>query len=364
MRASGAAAAIGRRRVANQLIDRPIDDDPAAVVRHFGAMQAQDYLGALWAVGLRLRGGSERSVETALAERRIVRTWPMRGTLHFVAAEDARWMLELLTGRVLAGSSRRHQELELDRATFVKSGRLFERALRDGRQRSRPELYQILNAAGIATHDARGLHLLAYHAQHRLICFAARAGKQQTFALFDEWIPEARPRDRDGSRAELAARYFTSHGPATANDFAWWSGLTVTEARRAVELAGDRLEMEQLAGRAYWSGASAPSSRGSPGRGAALLPPFDELTVAYRDRSAVLDPAFAKRLNGGGGMMNPTVLIGGRVVGTWKRGLGKAGVTVSAAPFAKSFTPLELRGVASAARRYARYLDRDLIGPG
>jgi hypothetical protein len=353
-RGSAGIAAIAARRVANQLIDRPIDGGPVEVVRHFGAMQAQDYLGALWAVGQRCRSASEQTVEAALAERAIIRTWPMRGTLHFVAAEDARWMLELLTGRVVKSTASRHRELELDPPTFTKSGRLFERALGGGKQVSRPELYQILNGAGIATHDARGLHILAYHAQHRLICFGARAGKQHTFALFDEWIPNARPRARDASLGDLAIRYFGSHGPATVNDFAWWSGLTVKEVREAIGLAGDRLVEETIDGGRYWS---APPVRGrSRGPTAALLPPFDELTVGYKDRSAVIDPKFTIRLNGGGGMMNPTVLIRDRLVANWKRSLGRDGVEVTVAPFARSLTPLEVRGIKTAAKRYGDYL--------
>ena len=146
-------------------------------------MQAQDYLGGLWAVGLRTKGATEASVEDAVARRAIVRTWPMRGTLHFVAADDVRWMLPLLTPRVIAGARSRYRQLEMDDAVFTKSARVAERSLVGGKVLRRDALYELWNTAGIPTHDSRGLHLLGYLAQTGLICFGPRDGKQHTFTL-------------------------------------------------------------------------------------------------------------------------------------------------------------------------------------
>jgi Winged helix DNA-binding domain len=346
---------IARIRLSSQLIAEPTPEPPAAVVRRLGAVQAQDYLGALWAIGLRQRAATEGAVERALADRTIVRTWPMRGTLHIVAAEDVRWMLELLTPRVVAGSAARHRELELDARVFARSGELFLRALEGGRQVARPHLYEILNAAKISTAGSRGLHILGYHAQARLICFGAREGKQQTFALLDEWVPQAKAKEREEALAELAVRYFTGHGPATVHDFAWWSGLSVADARTGVELAKPRLTSGVIDDRTYWFAASARAPRARPER-AYLLPAFDEYTVAYRDRSAVLDPALTKRVNAGGGMLNPTMVLGGRVVGTWKRTLTKASVAVGFMPFAR-LAKADHQAFAAAADRYAAFLE-------
>jgi winged helix DNA-binding protein len=345
---------IADRRLANQLIGGPAPLGPGDVVRALVALQAQDYLGSLWAVGLRHPSAVEADVERALADRTLVRTWPLRGTLHLVAAADVRWLLGLLTPRVMATSAGRHRQLELDAAVFDRSRKVFIRALQGGRQVSRTRLYELLAAAGITPAGSRGLHILGRLAHEGLICFGPRDGKQQTFVLLDEWVPPARSKSREEALAELAARYFRSRGPATLGDFAWWSGLAVKDARAGVGMAQDRLLEERVAGRTYWSGAGASSSPDD--RAAAhLLPPFDEYTVAYRDRSDVLDSANRKAVNAGGGMLNPVIVLGGRVVGTWKRQLTKHEVHLTLSPF-RSLNRRERRAVEAAADRYGRFL--------
>jgi hypothetical protein len=300
---------------------------------------------------------TEAAVEQAIAERTVVRSWPMRGTLHFVAPADLRWMLALLTPRVVAGQKSRHRQLGLDQADFDRSRDLLTRALEGGRQLTRDAAYQVLEAAGVSTAGQRGIHILARLAQDGLLCFAARQGNQQTFALLDEWLPSARPMERDEALAELAGRYFTSHGPATREDFTWWSGLTVADARLGIELAGPRLEEETLEGRVYWHGAAEPGAAPavSPAPSTAwLLPPYDEYTVAYRDRSAVLDPAWG-RLVSGNGIFYPTIVLDGQVAGTWKRVFKKGTVVITLSPF----SPLkkkERQAIAAAAERYGAFL--------
>lgn len=213
---------------------------PHDVVAHFGAMQAQDYLGALWAVGVRMQGeATEGEIERAIAERRIVRCWPMRGTLHFVAAEDVRWMLGLLAPRVLRRhGTRLERDFGLDTRTLRRCRTVAERMLRGGNASTRPELYAAFEAAGIATKGSRGLHILFALAHERVLCFGARRGKQPAFVLLDEWLPPSKPKPREEALAELATRYFRSHAPATPADFAWWSGLPLKEAKEAIGLSG------------------------------------------------------------------------------------------------------------------------------
>src|SRR5215207_8083432 len=239
---------IADRRLRNQRIAGVGFERPGDVVAWMGAVQAQDYLGALWALGLRMKTATEEAVEQAIAERAIVRTWPMRGTLHFVAPADVRWMLELLTPRVLAGRKARYRQLELDQKDFDRSRDLLVRALEGDRQLTRDALYEKMEAAGISTGGQRGIHILQRLALDGLLCFAAREGKQPAFALLEEWVPAARMLDRDEALAALAERYFTSRGPATLQDFTWWSGLTVADAKTAIELAGPRLQREA----AHW----------------------------------------------------------------------------------------------------------------
>jgi hypothetical protein len=318
-------------------------DSPAEVVRWFGAVQAQDYAGALWAVGMRAAGATEADVERAIATGAIVRTWPLRGTIHFVAPEDVRWMLTHFAPRTIARAASRFRQLELDARVLAKSAAILVRALQGGRQLTRPRLYALLERAGIATQDNRGLHILWRCAHDGLICFAAREGRQSAFALLDEWVPRAKMRDRDDALAELARRYFTSHGPATLQDFIWWSGLSAADGRTAQELAGPSREP-----------ARAIRSR-VPSHHAVLLPPYDEYTVAYRDRSAALDPAHAVAARNG--IFSPTIVVDGRIAGTWTRRLSRDAVTIALKPFAP-LTGARARSVAAAATRYGRFLGR------
>jgi hypothetical protein len=346
-------------RLASQHIAQTSLNDPAAVVARLGAVQAQDYNAALWAIGLRTTDATEKEVERAVAERTIVRTWPMRRTIHFVAAADVRWMLELLTPRVLAASARNARLIGLDEAMFKRCRKLFVRALEGGKQLRRDAMYRVLERDGIETSNYRGLHILCRLAQEGLICFAARDGKQPTFALLDEWVSSAKTMSRDEALVELARRYFTGHGPATIQDFVWWSGLTVADARNAIEMAKAHLAREEVDGQVYWLAPSAVSVKAA--RPAAhLLPPFDEYTVAYKDRSAVLDAQHNRRFNPGNGVLSAIIVIDGQVVGTWKRTLKKDTVAITPTPFTE-FSKTESRAITKAAGRYAQFLQATAV---
>lgn len=345
---------IARLRLHQQQIAASRFTTPGGVVSAFGAMQAQDYVGALWTVGVRLPGATEAGIEKAVAQRQIVRTWPMRGTLHFVAAADVRWMLELLTPRILAGSARRRAELELDDVTFTRCRKLFVRALAGGRQLTREAMYGVLEKGAVMVNPHRGYHILWRLSQERFLCFGAREGKQPTFVLFEEWLPGAKSLEREASLAELARRYFTSHGPATLQDFSWWSGLKMSDARVGTELASARLSQEKSGGKAYWMAPDVSAAKKTAA--AHLLSGFDEYLLGYQDRSAVLDPKHAaKIIPGNNGIFMPTLVVDGQVAGTWKRVVKKGSVTVSALPF----EPLgkgTMRAFAGAAERYGKFL--------
>jgi Winged helix DNA-binding domain len=303
-----------------------------------------------------LPNATEADVERALAARTIVRTWPMRGTLHFVAAADVRWILELLTPRIVAGSAGRNKQLELDDAVFARSRDAFINALQGGRQLSRQAMYAVLEAAQISTAGQRGLHILWRLAQDQLICFGARAGKQQTFALLDEWVPAARSLERDEALAELAERYFTGHGPATLEDFVWWSGLKIADARAGLAMAASRLAQDIVDTRVYWMAQDVPAVR-SVSPNAFLLPGFDEFLLGYRDRSAALDPRDAQKVHpGGNGMFSPTIVLYGRVAGTWKRTLKRDAVAIEASPFSP-LSKADKQKLATVVESYGNFLD-------
>lgn len=345
---------IRRRRLASQGLARAWSADPAETVRRMGALQAQDYLSALWAVGVRTEGATERSVEEAIAAGRIVRTWPMRGTIHMLAPADVRWMLALLTPRVVQRTQGRLRELGIDAATLAAAEPVVIAALEGGKQLTRHVLFGALQAAGIATEGQRGIHILGQLAHAGRICIGPRAGKQPTFVLLDEWVPAAPPLARDEALATLALRFFTSHGPATIADLCWWSGLTVAEARAGLAAVEGQLASAECDGQRYYfdEAASAP---GNPGQ-SLLLPPFDEYLIAYRDRGASLDPAYSARVvPGGNGIFNPITVLDGRVIGTWRRRLKPRQVVISFSPF----EPGEDGGPGVFAReveRYSRFL--------
>jgi hypothetical protein len=346
-------------RLSNQQIAATRFSRPEEIVAWLGAMQAQDYLGTLWAVGLRLPGSTETAVEQALNERTIVRTWPMRGTLHIVAAADVRWMLDLLAPRRLAQSAGRRKQLGIDGATLAHSREVCREALQGGKQLARPAMFALLQSHGIATTGQRGIHILGHLAQEGVLCLGARAGKQFTFTLLDEWAPEARPLERDAAWAELARRYFTSHGPATVHDFAWWTGQTLGDARRGLAAAASHLIQEHIDGKTYWM-APASDSQDEPTSAVYFLPGFDEYMLGYKDRSAILAAEHAPTIHpGANGMLNATLVVDGRIQGVWRRTLKKKSVLVTIRPFAALPASRKLAATA-AAERYARFLGLSL----
>jgi hypothetical protein len=344
---------IARLRLHNQQLAATRFHAPTEVVAWLGMVQAQDYPGAKWALGLRLPGATDADIERGQAERAIVRTWPARGTLHFVAPEDVRWMLRLLAPRIVARAAGRFRQLELTDAVFARGFELLAGALHGGRQLTRKDVFAVLEGAGIQTAGQRGIHILWRAAQEELICFGPMAGKQPTFVLLDEWVAPDRAWDPDEALAEVTRRYFRSHGPATVQDFVWWSGLPVGEARRGLGLVAPALELIVVAGTTYWLFADQPASTANLGD-THLLPSFDEYIVGYKDRGAALDPVHAARIMPGGGMLSRTLVADGRVIGTWQRELKKDTVVVTARTF-ESPSTAEERAIERAAERYARF---------
>ena len=348
---------IARLRLYNQQIARTRFKAPDQVVSWLGALQAQDYAGAKWSIGLRLPDATEADIEQAIAAKTIIRTWPMRGTLHFVEAADVHWMLALLTPRVIAGSTGRYRQLELDEAVFARSKELFVKVLQGGKQLTREEMYQLLERNNISTAGQRGYHILGRSAQDGLICFGPPDDKQQTFTLLDEWAPKTKELTRDEALAELVRRYFTSHGPATQQDFAGWSGLTLTETRAGLEMVKSQLRQETISGQTYWMPPDiSPVEDNSPV--AYLLPGFDEYMLGYKDRTAVLDPVHSQKIiPGNNGMFSPTLIIDGRVTGTWKRMFKKDTVVITISPFT-SLSQAHRGAISAFAERYGRFVGK------
>jgi hypothetical protein len=337
-------AEVGLLRLVAQRIAGPPAGTAAQAVRELTALQAQDYRGALTSVALRTRGGGRADVEAALADGSVVRSWPMRGTLHLVAAEDLGWLLALCGPRVLAGFAARRSRLGLTETDAERARDVAVAALRGGGRLGRAALLRVLADGGVPTDGQRGYHLLVHLAHTGTLCLGPPAGGEQQFVLSDEWIREPRRLHGDDALRELALRFFTSHGPATVTDLARWSGLKLTDARRGLALARDELADLAVGGVAYHLAPETPERLAAcrdEARGVFLLPGFDEFVLGYGDRGAVLDPEFADRIvPGGNGMFRATVVAGGRIVGTWRLGPG-ARPGVLAEPFTTFDAALE-----------------------
>lgn len=342
---------IARRRTQAHGLTVPTSAPAEDIVAGLLAMQAQDYRGGLWSVGVRSDHLSEADVEEALRERRIVRTWPMRGTLHLVAAADARWLPELLGPRASQAAAGRRRGLGLDEESVLKVRAAWERVLAGGQTLGRPELFAAMDAAGVDSGDQRGPHLLRYFAEQGLLCFGPHAGRQPTYALLQEWVPDARTLDREEALAELALRFFTGHGPATVDDLAGWGFLTKTDAKAGLAAVADRLESATSDGLTYWY-AAAPDPVAPP---VLLLPGFDEYVLGYKNRTAIMAPGMLDAVvPGGNGVFRATVVVEGRVAALWaaKRLSRRQALTITPLPGGATPDPAALD---AAVARYADF---------
>ena len=350
-----ACSTIARQRLINQQINSCAYVQPGQLVGWFGAMQAQDYLAAKWAVGLRVLQSTDATIEQAIANRSIVRTWALRGTIHLIAAADVRWILTLLRPRLHQLVATHHRKLAIDRAVLAQSQDVMARTLMGGQQLTRPELKIALQQAGIRTDDMRLNFLLNQASFDGLICFGCRRGKEFTHTLLDEWVPVSQSLTRDEALAELTTRYFRSHGPATLVDFVWWSGLTVSDAKAGLDLIKSGLLMEPVGTPYYWM--ESPGNTLSEQKpDVHLLPAFDEYIVAYKDRRPAFGQLnFNQVVSAGNGIFKPVVVVDGQVVGTWKRTFKKEQVIVET----DLLVPLSVthhKAVLAEAGRYSAFL--------
>ena len=335
-----------KTRLSNQRLTQTKFSQAEDVVSWLGAMQAQDYLGAKWGLGLRARDVTDDDIEQAFTEGRILRTHVLRPTWHFVTEADIRWMVALTGPRIQRINRSYGYRFGLDDRTFTRARVVIERALEGGRYLTRPELAGELARARIAARAQRLAFLVADVELVGAICSGPRRGLQFTYALVAERAPKARQLSRDESLAELARRFFQSHGPATVRDFSWWSGLTVRDARTAVALArvdvlAEPPRLDRVRGATY------------------LLPNYDEYLIAYKDRGAVLDPKHARNLGIFTNVELPHhVVVDGRVAGSWRRRLTDTAVAVDVRPYA-ALSAAAVRRLRTEARKFGRFLDRD-----
>ncbi len=308
-----------------------------------------------------MRRATDARVERAFEEGAILRTHVLRPTWHFVTPADIRWMLALTAPRVKAAMASYDRKLDLDAGVFRRSNAVLARALRGGAQLTRQELKGVLQRAGVAADGVQRLaHLVMRAELDGVICSGARRGRQFTYALLEERVARSAPLSREEALAELTRRYFTGHGPAQVQDFAWWSGLTMGDARTGLTLVKSELLHHVAAGKTYWYASSMPASR-RPWRTALLLPLYDEYLIAYKDRSDALNPRRSTPEADRDPFAAPLV-VGGRVAGGWRSTLKKNSVIVRVDPRAprQGAVPGIGPGISRAARAYAAFLGVDV----
>ena len=324
-------------------------------VSHLGAVQAQDFGAAKWALGQRIRNSTDHSIENAFNDGRILRTHVLRPTWHFVTPENIRWMLELTSPRVKKILSSYNRKMEIDDALLAKSNDVIVRSLRNQPFLTRQELKRILEGIGIQTNVQRLAHIVMWAELDALICSGPRSGKQLTYALLDERAAKSKRLNREEALAKLAFLYWKSHGPAQLRDFSWWSGLSVKDAMEALSMVQSKLDSVTIRDKCYWyfpqskSGISKASS-------AFLLSIYDEYTIAYKDRSDLSEaPRDMERLITMGNALTSVVILKDKVAGTWKKSAKKNAIEIRLDLFHNT-TKKERDALLSEVERYGKFL--------
>lgn len=352
---------IVRLRLRNQRLAAPSagagETDPVAIVSWFGAMQAQEYGLAKWSVGQRGAGLDDGALQRAVDEGRILRTHALRPTWHFIAAADLRWIQALTGPRVSAFNAYYLRMHGLDPATIARTNAVIVDALRGGNHRTRAELATVLADAGFAATGNKLAYVVMCAELDGLIANGPMRGKQHTYALVEERAPEQTDLHGDAALAELTRRYFTSHGPATAKDYAWWSSLTLTQIRRGIALLGDELASAEVGGRRYWWSATSTIVDPPEPAIAHALQAFDEYIIGYKESRDLLNPAGLPPVLPDENTPVHPFTVDGQLVALWRTETARASTTAQVRPL-RRLSARERRHIADAFARYATFIGR------
>lgn len=327
---------------------------PEEVVKWFGAVQSQDYSGAKWAIAQRTKNATSASIDELFNEGKILRTHLMRPTWHFVTPTDIGWMLELTKHRVKALMGHYNRKLELDEALFKKTGAIFVTALQDKKNLTRQELKLYLTKVGIKTDVQRLAHIVMWAELDGLICSGPLRGKNFTYVLFKERVPKTTSFSQEEALTEITKRYFTSHGPATLQDCAWWSGLTTVDVKRGIEMNASHLTYEVIDGKKFWFVSSAKNVKFTPPL-VQLLPNYDEYLVAYKGYGNIFTSLLAQKDPKFTSLLSHIVVIDGKVVGGWKRTFEKKTAIITLRILRKLRSE-ESAALQSEAEKFGRFL--------
>ena len=348
---------ISKTRLISQKIASPEFKTSSEIVRWMGAMQAQDYLMAKWAIGVRLKDPTDKKVESAIDKGEILRIHILRPTWHFVSADDIYWMLQLSASKIKSSLISRHSQLELTESVISKCNLIIEKSLSNGLSLTRDELADEFHKTGLRTDENRLSHILFRSEMDGIICSGPIKKNKLTYALLHERVPIKKELSKDESLAELAKRYFNSRCPATLEDFIWWSNLTIKDARKAIDLVKSDFFLETMGSTKYLI----PNSYSKPTLEKAsvhLLPAYDEFLISYRDRSSSLSEVNNKRTVSDNGIFYPTIVVNGRVTGLWKRTFQKNKVIVSVS-FFKPTDDSTIKKIEIKVRDFGRFLGKE-----
>ena len=309
---------ISNIRMFNQQISSTKINGVKEIAGWMGAMQAQDYSMAKWAIGTRLPESSEKDIENAINKGDIIRTHLLRPTWHFVSSDDIHWMLELTAPAIKSSMKSRHKELELTEPLLKRYVDLIQKSLEGGSHLTREEMVSIMKKEKIATENNRASHILFMAELEGIICNGVIKNKKQTYALLNERVHKKKDFTKEEALEKLAKKYFLSHGPATLQDFTWWSGLPVRDARNALEMAKPHFISEKTDTNTYWLSGSFPGKLTVENH-VYLLPAFDEFMISYKDRTPSLSLIHNKKAISNNGFFRPIVILNGQVAGLWKR---------------------------------------------
>lgn len=347
-----------RHRFVNQQIGKGQFGSAKELVTWMGAMQAQDLNMVKWAIGLRLASATEKSVEDAIDRGEIIRTHVLRPTWHIIPADDLHWMLKLTAPYIRSSMNTRHRQLEITPEIIKKCYRVIRKRLSGKACVTREELVNGFENAGIINKDNRAAHLLMLAELDGIICSGPLVNNSHTYTLIEKRVPAGRQLDRPDSLTELAYRYFASHGPATLDDFTWWSGLPLRDTRSALEGVKQNLESITIDSKVYWFQSSGNDFAAADDQ-AFLLPAYDEFIISYKDKKAILTDENHLRTVASNGFFRPIIIANEMVIGVWKRTIIKDKVTVEP----KYFKPVPKKNLLRISEKfmdYGNFLEKEI----
>lgn len=344
-----------QQRIINQQLAGTTLKSPKEIVSWMGAIQAQDYAMSKWAVGVRLPNSTDESIEAAINKGEIIRTHVMRPTWHLVSPTDVRWMLALSAPHLRNSLKSVHKTMGLTDQLFKRTNSIIEKSLSRNGNMTRVELVSALNKNRIKPDNLQMIHIMFNAELNATVCNGPMRGRQFTYALLNERVPPTKPLSREESLTQLALRYFSSHGPATIQDFTWWSGLPATDAKNGLELIKSKLVSEKIGDQIYWS--TEISTKGFMIKPIYFLPSYDEFMISYKDRSFSLPSKFTESAITGNGIFRPIIVVDGQVIGTWAREVIKDRVAFEP-KFFRSALKLKKKEMMEALQPYKDFLGK------